>query len=259
MAEQLNPFHTFLLVTSALVALKVLLIPAYTSTDFEVHRNWMAITHNLPLSKWYYEKTSEWTLDYPPLFAYFEKCLSFVAYRCGLKDILQIQKDALYNNRVLFFQLLSVIATDFLYVKVALAFVTLISLIFRRFVPPLGMAEQLNPFHTFLLVTSALVALKVLLIPTYTSTDFEVHRNWMAITHNLPLSQWYYEKTSEWTLDYPPLFAYFEKGLSFVAYRCGLKDILQIQKDALYNNRVLYFQRLSVIATDFLYVSAFSL
>lgn len=44
-----------------------------------MHRNWKAITNTLTIDRWYYEATSEWTLDYPPVFAYMEYVLGYIS------------------------------------------------------------------------------------------------------------------------------------------------------------------------------------
>ncbi|GAV51928.1 hypothetical protein ZYGR_0AF04000 [Zygosaccharomyces rouxii] len=97
------------------------------------------------------------------------------------------------------------------------------------------------------------LVLKILLIPDYFSTDFDVHRNWLAITHNLPLRQWYYEATSQWTLDYPPFFAYFEWFLSqFVPGIVKEDGCLDIVEKGRFGWATVVFQRSTVILSEVL-------
>ncbi|WPK26145.1 hypothetical protein PUMCH_003492 [Australozyma saopauloensis] len=93
--------------------------------------------------------------------------------------------------------------------------------------------------------------IKVLLFVGYHSTDFDVHRNWLAITNKLPILQWYTENTSQWTLDYPPFFAYFEWALSqFVPSVVAQDGCLDIVEKGMYGFPTVVFQRTTVILSE---------
>ncbi|PKA58878.1 putative dolichyl pyrophosphate Glc1Man9GlcNAc2 alpha-1,3-glucosyltransferase [Apostasia shenzhenica] len=101
-------------------------------------------------------------------------------------------------------------------------------------------------------IFSVSLCVKLLLIPAYRSTDFEVHRHWLALTSSLPLSRWYLDTSSPWTLDYPPLFGHFSLLLSLPASLIDstITDLVAGQNYAAPS--AVVFLRLSVAITDLL-------
>lgn len=79
----------------------------------------------------------------------------------------------------------------------------------------------------------------------------------MAITHTLPVNQWYVDNTSEWTLDYPPFFAWFEYALGCVAQFID-GEMLVVDHLEYASVETILFQRLSVIMMDlFLFLGVY--
>ena len=109
-----------------------------------------------------------------------------------------------------------------------------------------------------MIIYIAALAIRLLLFWGYHSTDFEVHRNWKALTHSLPIQDWYYESTSEWTLDYPPFFAYFEWLLSQGAPYFD-KNMLIISASPYESDKTIMYMRLTVIISELVLVCSLML
>lgn len=78
----------------------------------------------------------------------------------------------------------------------------------------------------------------------------------MAIVYNLPMTQWYSDETSKWTLDYPPLFALFEFLLAVAAKLIGFDKDLELTSEAIRSQSIILYQKSTVIVSDLVYFYA---
>jgi len=103
----------------------------------------------------------------------------------------------------------------------------------------------------FVLVASC--AIKLLLVQAYRSTDFAIHRSWLAITAHLPANRWYWDETEPSLtnrLDYPPLFAGFQWVLAEAARFVDPSIVALSAEPMIETPSMLLFQRASVAAAD---------
>ncbi|CAM9704924.1 unnamed protein product, partial [Phaeothamnion confervicola] len=100
-----------------------------------------------------------------------------------------------------------------------------------------------------LFAVATLVKVLLLAADLYRSTDFEVHRNWLAITYSLPPKRWYFNEGSEWTLDYPPFFAWLERLLSLLAVRVD-SAMVELESFNYASRAAVIFQKGTVIVLD---------
>ncbi|KAA8499421.1 Dolichyl pyrophosphate Glc1Man9GlcNAc2 alpha-1,3-glucosyltransferase [Porphyridium purpureum] len=111
----------------------------------------------------------------------------------------------------------------------------------------------LDPTLASLLTLS--VALRVLLLHArYASTDLNVHRDWMALTWNVHVRDWYTAEISQWTLDYPPLFAYLEYALAGVAHVLQVPGFELEDAGTQVNASATVFLRSTVLVLEILFL-----
>lgn len=112
-------------------------------------------------------------------------------------------------------------------------------------------AKKFSTFLSWSLLQIVIVtfSVKLVLIPAPHSTDFEVHRHWKALTVGLPLSQWYTDESSIWTLDYPPAFAFFEWFLGSIL-RWLHPSLVDLTNHNYSSTSTVFLMRLTVLLID---------